>query len=66
MKHKSVDYKLSAVFYFLNHEDGYDNTCKNFDCKNPYLKDEYKDIKLLKILQEEIENQYLIKLLNHK
>ena len=25
-----------------------------------------KDIKLLKILQEEIGNQYLIKLLNHK
>jgi hypothetical protein len=22
MKHKSVDYKLSAVNYYLNHEDG--------------------------------------------
>ena len=61
MKHKSLDYKLSAVNYYLNHEDGYDNTCKIVDCKNPHLKDGYKDIKLLKILQENIENQYLIK-----
>ena len=33
MKHKSVDYKLSAVNYHLNHKDGYDNTYKIFDCK---------------------------------
>ncbi len=38
MKHKSVDYKLSAVNYYLNHEDGYDNTCKIFDCKKSSLK----------------------------
>ena len=28
MKHKSVDYKLSAVNYYLNHEDGYNNYAK--------------------------------------
>ena len=28
MKHKSPDYKLSAVNYYLNHDVGYDNTCK--------------------------------------
>jgi transposase len=37
MKHKSVDYKLSAVNYYLNHEDGYDNTCKIFDCNKSTL-----------------------------
>lgn len=38
MKHKSPDYKLSAVNYYLNHEVGYDNTCKIFDCKKSSLK----------------------------
>lgn len=38
MKHKSPDYKLSAVNYYFNHEDGYDNTCKIFDCKKSSLK----------------------------
>lgn len=38
MKHKSPDYKLSAVNYYLNHEDGYDNACKIFDCKKSSLK----------------------------
>jgi hypothetical protein len=28
MKHKSPEYKLSAVNYYLNHNIGYDNTCK--------------------------------------
>jgi hypothetical protein len=37
MKHKSPDYKLSAVNYYLNHEVGYDNTCKIFDCKKSSL-----------------------------
>ena len=31
MKHKSSDYKLSAVKYYINHNDGYDKTCKIFD-----------------------------------
>ena len=38
MKHKSHDYKLSAVNYYLNHDVGYDNTCKIFDCKKSSLK----------------------------
>jgi transposase-like protein len=38
MKHKSPDYKLSAVNYYLNHNIGYDNTCKIFDCKKSSLK----------------------------
>tara|TARA_B110001450_G_scaffold256443_1_gene286960 strand:- start:4431 stop:4715 length:285 start_codon:yes stop_codon:yes gene_type:complete len=38
MKHKSPDYKLSAVNYYLNHNVGYDNTCKIIDCKKSSLK----------------------------
>ena len=64
MTHKSEDYKISAVKYYLNNKDNIRKTCKIFDCKKST--DGYKDIKLLKILQGEIENQYLIKLLNHK
>ena len=56
MKHKSSDYKLSAVNYYLNHEVGYDNTCKIFDCKKSSLKDGYINTKLPKILQENPEN----------
>ena len=38
MKHKSPDYKLSAVKYYLNNKDGYDKTCKIFDCKKSSIK----------------------------
>ena len=34
--------------------------------RNQHYKDGYKDIIILKILQEETENQYHIKFLNHK
>jgi len=58
MKHKSPDYKLSAVNYYLNHEVGYDNTCKIFDCKKSSLYEiGLKDINILKILQEAITHQ---------
>lgn len=33
MKHHSEDYKLSAVKYYLNHDQDMRNTCKIFDCK---------------------------------
>jgi hypothetical protein len=34
-KHKTEDYKISAVKYYLNNDkgDGYKKTCKIFDCK---------------------------------
>ena len=66
MTHKSEDYKISAVKYYLKNKDNIRKTCKIFDCKNLHYKDGYKDIILLKILQEEIENHYHIKFLNHK
>lgn len=31
-KHKSEDYKLSAVKYFLENKDTKENTCKIFKC----------------------------------
>jgi transposase-like protein len=31
-KHKSEDYKLSAVKYFLENKDTKENTCKIFIC----------------------------------
>jgi transposase-like protein len=39
-KHKTEDYKNSAVKYYLNNEkgDGYKKTCKIFDCKKSSLK----------------------------
>lgn len=38
MKHKTEDYKLSAVNYYNNNNDGYDRTCKIFGCKKSSLK----------------------------
>ena len=33
MIHKSEDYKISAVKYYLNNKDNIRKTCKIFDCK---------------------------------
>ena len=33
MKHHSEDYKLSAIKYYLKHNQDMRNTCKIFDCK---------------------------------
>jgi transposase len=40
-KHKTEDYKISAVKYYLNNDkgDGYMKTCKIFDCKKSTLRD---------------------------
>ena len=43
MKHKSPDYKLSAVNYYLNHDVGYDNTSKSWLEKYLYQKYEHSD-----------------------
>ena len=47
-KYKSDDYKLSAVKYYLNHNDSMDKVCGIFDCKKSTLKgwiDKYKTTK---------------------
>ena len=38
MKQKTEDYKLSAVTYYNNNDDGYDKTCNIFGCKKSSLK----------------------------
>ena len=57
-KHKTEDYKISAVKYYLNNDrgDGYKKTCKIFDYKNLHYEIGLKDTKPLKILQEKTEN----------
>ena len=46
-KHKTEDYKISAVKYYLNNDrvDGYKKTCKIFDCKKSTLRDWIKRYK---------------------
>lgn len=64
--HKSIDYKMSAVKYYLNNNDDIRKTCKIFDCKKSSLYRWVKRYKKPKILLEKIENLFLIKLLNNK
>ncbi len=37
MTHKSDDYKISAVKYYLKNKDNIRKTCKIFDCKKSTL-----------------------------
>ena len=39
MKHKGIDYKTSAVQYYLNNNESMDKVCKIFNCKKTTLKD---------------------------
>lgn len=52
VKHKSRDYKISAVEYYLNNKnnDGYNKTCKIFGCKKSTLRDWVKRYKKTKNL----------------
>ena len=38
MKHKSADYKISAVKYYINYNVSMDDVCEIFDCKKTSLK----------------------------
>ena len=51
-KHKTEDYKNSAVKYYLNNDkgDGYKRTCKIFDCKKSTFRDWVKRYKTSKNL----------------
>jgi len=55
-KHKSEDYKLSAVKYYLNNDVSLDDVCIIFDCSKQSL---YRWVKRYEELQE-------IKRLNRK
>ena len=64
--HKSIDYKMSAVKYYLNNNDDIRKTCKIFDCKKSSLHRWIKRYKKTKNLTRKTENLFLIKLLNIK
>ena len=67
MTHKSEDYKISAVKYYLNNkESNIRKTCKIFDCKKSTLQRWVKRYETSKISQEKIENLFHIRLLNNK
>lgn len=38
MTHKSEDYKISAVKYYLKNKDNIRKTCKIFDCKKSTIR----------------------------
>jgi transposase-like protein len=62
-KHKSEDYKLSAVKYFLENKDTQENTCKIFKCSvRSLLRWTKRYMKKKMKLKDIIENQYRIKL----
>ena len=67
-KHKTEDYKISAVKYYLNNDkrDGYKKPVKSLIVRNPLYEIGLKDTILPKVLQEKTENLFLSKLLNHK
>lgn len=67
-KHKTEDYKYSAVKYYLNNEKAMvtRKRVKYLIVKNPLYVIGLNDIIFLKILQEKIELLFLIRLLNHK
>ena len=37
MKHKTEDYKISAVKYYLKHDKNLEEVCDIFECKKPTL-----------------------------
>jgi hypothetical protein len=58
-KHKSEDYKLSAVKYFLENKDTQENTCRIFKCSvRSLLRWTKKDMKMKMKLKDIIEYQY--------
>ena len=51
--HKSEDYKITAVKYYLENENFYVNTCKIFKCSESSLKrwiDKYKSHNMDRLL----------------
>ena len=38
MKHKTQDYKITAVKYYLQNDDSFDDVCNIFDCKKTSLR----------------------------
>ena len=60
--HKSEDFKLSAVKYYLEHSNNQTQTCEIFGCSVKSLMRWVDKYKILKKLKEKQENMLLIKL----
>ena len=56
-KHRSEDYKISAVKYYLNNDVSLDDVCEIFYCQNNLYIDGLKDIKSQKKLKENEQNK---------
>ena len=48
-KHKSEDYKISAVNYYLNNNVSMDYVCNIFNCKKNLYQDGFKDIIMINL-----------------
>ena len=59
--HKSEDYKLSAVKYYLNNDISLDDVCVIFGCTKQSLYRWIKRYNKLGEMEDKIENQYLTK-----
>jgi len=64
MVHKSEDYKISAVKYYLKNDDSLDKVCEIFDCKKSSLKrwvERYTDEEQIKRHNREAESYKITK-----
>ncbi len=68
MKHKTEDYKISAVKYYLKNKDNtsQEKACKIFTCSKQSLSNGLKDTKSIKLSKDTIENLFHIKSLSLK
>jgi transposase-like protein len=60
MTHKSEDYKISAVKYYLKNKDNIRKTCKIFDCKKSTLQ------RWIQVLQFINQINYYLRISNDK
>ena len=60
-KHKSEDYKISAVNYYLDNDVSMDYVCNILIVRNNLYQDGFKDMIMINLLKDIIENLYLIK-----
>ena len=62
MKHHTEDYKLSAVQYYLKHNNNMRNTCEIFECKYQSLARWVKTYKKNKTLQRKTRKNHNLKI----
>lgn len=66
MKHKTEDYKVSAVKHYLNNKLSMDKVCGIFECKKTSLKRWVNRYKIEKTIKDKIYKIYHIKLQKNK